>query len=368
MTTREFYRHGEAVRSKLPVVGKVRLGYKDEAKRGAPVATPYFVLKDASQLIPNFGEQPTEIGPIFIPVDDETAVANRMLRYYTETYGLTCWGNGLQATRKVDKAHLVATGEAKTASKDTTEAILQAVRCPCELLNSGDCKESMYFRFSIPEVEGIGVFQLATRSRNSIDNIFSCLDMIRAASISPEYPQGRISGIPLKMSLRRTQVYSIGDSKTRGGKRWVYLVFLEPYEQMSLKDFYTQLASRPPMMMLPEAEVYDGEGSDEDVEEAQFVEYPVNPPQPGPSAQAKLPVAALTEADFEAPKDLPKSMNSLVMFWQVAKPYDWDIHRVNELLGEAGPLHEWLKTHKVNDLYQMWLREIQAQTSSGEGA
>jgi hypothetical protein len=37
---REFYRHGQAVQSRLPIVGKVRLGYWDEALKGAPLATP----------------------------------------------------------------------------------------------------------------------------------------------------------------------------------------------------------------------------------------------------------------------------------------------------------------------------------------
>ena len=63
----------------------------------------------------------------------------------------------------------------------------------------------------------------------------------------------------MKLSLRRTEVYTVGDDKVRGGKRWVYLVFLEPYEQTSLKEFYHRLAVRPPMMALPEPEV-EGQG------------------------------------------------------------------------------------------------------------
>jgi hypothetical protein len=334
---RDFYRHGQAVQSRLPIVGKVRLGYRDEAKRGAPVATPYFVLKDAPQLVPAFGEQPTEIGPVFIPLEDETAVASRMLRYYTETYGLTCWGNGREATRKVDKAALETTGELKPASKETRAAVLKTLKCPCQLLDSGDCKESMYFRFAIPHVEGIGVFQLATRSRNSIDNIFSCLDMIRAASVSDQYPRGRISGIPLKLSLRRAEVYTVGDGMVRGGKKWVYLVFLEPYEQTSLREFFRRLADRPPMMALPDPDA-DG-AEEEEVQEADFLEIP--PVQEEGEIPAEGPAGGAPPAPTEG-ITRPLDHNDV---YNLAKELGYHVRRVPAILGsrqDPVSLPEWI--------------------------
>ena len=298
MVAREFYRQGKQVESRLPIVGKVRLGYRDPKKNNAPVATPYFVLTDAPQLVERFGERPTEIGPVWLPTEDESAVANRMLRYYTTTYQLTCWGDGQHATRKVDKEILDKTGEPTPASHTTKEARMVTLRCPCNLLESGQCKESMYFRFAIPDVEGIGVFQLATRSRNSIDNIFSCLDMIRAASVSTEYPRGRISGIPLRVSLRETEVVTIGDSKVRGGKKKVYLVFLEPWEQVSLNEFQRQLAGRPPMMALAEPE--EGAAEEDDIEDAEFTEVgPVSPPAPDPAPEQ--PAASAPPSDDAPP-------------------------------------------------------------------
>jgi hypothetical protein len=343
---RDFYRHGQAVQSRLPIVGKVRLGYRDEAKKGAPVATPYFVLKDAPQLVTAFGDKPTEIGPLFVPLEDETAVASRMLRYYTETYGLTCWGNGREATRKVDKEVLEKTGEPLPARRETRAAVLKTVGCPCAFLDSGDCKESMYFRFVIPEVEGIGVFQLATRSRNSIDNILSCLDMIRAASVSEQHPQGRISGIPLKLSLRRTEVYTVGDDKVRGGKRWVYLVYLEPYEQTSLNEVYRRLAGRPAMIALPDPDAErDDDEEGEDPEDVDFFELP-------PMEEEQETSSAATEGMTR-----PLDHNDV---YSLAKELGYDTNRVPAILGSRQKpvtLPEWLKQGGTHESAMRKLRE-----------
>jgi hypothetical protein len=95
--------------------------------------------------------------------------------------------------------------------------------------------------------------------------------MIRAAIVLEEHPQDRISGAPLKLSLRRTEVYSVRDNKTRGGKKWVFLVFLEPHEQTSLNGFYHRLAARPPIMTRAEPET---EAEEDELLEGDLIEIP----------------------------------------------------------------------------------------------
>ena len=76
--------------------------------------------------------------------------------------------------------------------------------CPCELLETGKCKQSATLMVMIPKVSVGGVYQIRTSSFNSIVDINSGLDYVRALV-------GRFCMIPLK--LRRVVTETHHDEK-----------------------------------------------------------------------------------------------------------------------------------------------------------
>ena len=101
---------------RMPRLGKIHLGYRDEKKKGAPTATDYFVCPPEVTVV--FGPQPKSL-PIYIPVEDEEYWASQYYRAYSQTKGLICKGNGETCSRMID----VKTGE--IAGKDTTKIAWQ---------------------------------------------------------------------------------------------------------------------------------------------------------------------------------------------------------------------------------------------------
>ena len=80
------------------------------------------------------------------------------------------------------------------------------INCPFPLLDAGSCRPVMNLQFLLPRVGGIGLWQLDTSSRNSIQNILGSVQMIRAA-------QGRVSMVPLKLCLGKMEVTPEGKAK-----------------------------------------------------------------------------------------------------------------------------------------------------------
>ncbi|GAJ02958.1 unnamed protein product, partial [marine sediment metagenome] len=76
----------------------------------------------------------------------------------------------------------------------------------CEQYLEKQCRRVMNLLFLLPDVPGIGVWQLDTTSFYSIVNINSCADLIRRIC-------GRISFIPLTLSLEPLEVSPPGITK-----------------------------------------------------------------------------------------------------------------------------------------------------------
>jgi len=193
---------GLSERRRLPRLGKIRLGYKVEAegRRAYPKATDYFVCPEEVKAI--FGEKPTELRVMF-PVEDEERVCPQWLKRYSFSQGLVCKGDGEGARCRID----LETGA--MAGKDTKQAELREVKCEyreCQEYIAGNCKEVMSLQFLLPEVPGLGVYQLDTSSYHSIRNINDCLELIRSVA-------GRISMIPLTLSLIPMEVHPEGGKK-----------------------------------------------------------------------------------------------------------------------------------------------------------
>ncbi len=199
---------------RLPRIGKIHLGYKHPEK-GYPIKTDYFVFDRAhpqyQELVKLFGDpngkpeqRPRELR-IFIPVEDEEIWANQYYRAYSQARGLICKGDGEQAIRMVD----TATGDLannKTQTIKMADITCEGTECPT--FKAANCKRVMQLRFVIPELAGLGVWQIDTSSINGILNINSAAKIIKRTL-------GRISLVPLLLTLEA----DLKGGKLENGKR-----------------------------------------------------------------------------------------------------------------------------------------------------
>jgi hypothetical protein len=197
---------GLSEQRRLPRLGKIHLGYKKISERTGkeyPVATEYFVIP--RELEQYLGVAPTEI-PIMIPVEDEEIWASQYYKRYSRTRGLTCRGDGVTCKRMVD----AQTGA--MADRETKEVVwkegLPCLGRQCPDYLAKECKETMNLQFIMPDIPGLGIWQVDTSSINSIRNINSASEMIRAV-------YKRISFIPLLLTLEPQEVINPDDGKKK---------------------------------------------------------------------------------------------------------------------------------------------------------
>ena len=181
---------------RIPRLGKIKLGIKKLNAQGVeyPEKTEYFVLpKEHPQyqdLVDLFGEKP-KLLHILIPTEDAERWCSQYYRCYSKSRGLVCKGDGKTASR------MVAKGTDNLAWKDAKEVEMKSIECPgknCEIYMQRNCNEIMNLQFMIPEVPGLGVWQINTTSINSIININSA-----AFTIKEIYK--RLTNIPLLLTL-----------------------------------------------------------------------------------------------------------------------------------------------------------------------
>jgi len=200
---------------RFPRLGKIHLGTKHPEK-GYPMKADHFVFpKDHphyAKMVELFGEEPKEIR-ILIPTEDDEQWATQYYKSYNQTYGLVCKGDGELAMRMVD----VITGKLPTANKAGTVSLheMECLGRDCPEYQAKKCHEVMNLKFIIPELPGLGVWQIDTGSKNSILNINSCARIIKRAF-------GHISLIPLKLTFEPMPVNNPEDGK----KQTVYVLNL----------------------------------------------------------------------------------------------------------------------------------------------
>jgi len=213
---------------RIPRLGKIHLGLRNE--KGYPMKVDYFICPPEVQAI--FGEKPKELR-ILIPVEDEERWASQYYRCYSQTRGLICKGDGILAVRMVD----IKTGD--LAGKDTKETKMQEITC--EGRDCPDykvrCKEVMNLQFLLPEVAGLGIWQIDTSSVNSIRNINAMADLVKRI-------YGRIAMIPLLLTVEPLQV-----TTPEGKKNTVYVMNMHTRE--TLVDMMRSV-ERPVAEMLSE--------------------------------------------------------------------------------------------------------------------
>jgi hypothetical protein len=193
---------------RLPRLGKIRLGIKKTTSTGKeyPAEVDYFILDPATpselenkKLIEEFqkryGEQPKQI-PIMLPVGDIDVVFPQFYKRYGKTTSLQCKGDGETA---VCASAEYATG-LEAIGKD--EMGLPKVKClgpDCPYQQNKQCSRVGTLNILLPELPGAGVWQIVTGSVNSIINLNSCLDYVRAVC-------GRFQMIPLMLERRPQEI------------------------------------------------------------------------------------------------------------------------------------------------------------------
>ncbi len=189
---------------RMPRLGKIHLGIKKKNQNGVeyPSAVDYFVCPD--EVLAIIGEDKPKELKVMIPVEDTEHWCSQFYRCYSRTRGLICKGDGETATRTID------TKTGALANRDTTDSERKVV--PCQGRDCPDygkqCKEVMNLQFLLPDVPGLGVWQIDTSSINSIRNINSAAELIRGVL-------GRVSMIPLLLTIEPQQVTSPVDGKLK---------------------------------------------------------------------------------------------------------------------------------------------------------
>ena len=203
---------GVSERRRLPRLGKIRLGVKVEPEGRASYPRPvdHFVCPPEVQQA--LGQEKPKDLTIVFPHDDPEQWSSHFYRAYSSYQGLVCKGDGETAVRTVDMERAVDSDGAlpderhpkhwPIARRDTTKTAYQEIECPgarsenpCPQFQAKQCRPVMNLQFMLPQVPGIGVWQLDTSSWNSIRNVLDGIELIKSIT------GGTIGMIPLRLSV-----------------------------------------------------------------------------------------------------------------------------------------------------------------------
>jgi len=143
-----------------------------------------------------YGEKPRTLNVMF-PIEDVAPweiIFPQYLKKYSSSRGLVCKGNGETAMLLNEK-----TGE-------MTEIECSPENCEEYCAKPPRCRQVAMLQFLLPDVPGLGVWQIDTSSFHSIINVNSGLATIKSA-------YGRISFVPLELSVVPKEVSPSGKKK-----------------------------------------------------------------------------------------------------------------------------------------------------------
>ncbi|SFU96021.1 hypothetical protein [Alicyclobacillus macrosporangiidus] len=210
---------------RIPRVGKIHLGFRTTNDKGKehPKAVDYFVVKPdestseaaAKAFHSVYGDKPREITIAFPTNDPEQFFPQHLASYQggSGKYKLFCKGDGQIAHRADGQGNRV---QIPCLYKD------------CPFYQQNKCKELGRLQFFLPDVPGIGVWQIDTSSYHTTANLNGSIQMIRALT------GGRIAMIPLQLRIVPKVVNPDGIAKT------VYVLELA-IQDMKLTDFLRQM-------------------------------------------------------------------------------------------------------------------------------
>jgi hypothetical protein len=317
---------------RLPRLGKIRLGIQVEqpGKKTYPQATDHFVCPPEVQVALH-SDKPKEL-PILFPVEDEQLFAQQWYRCYSGTWGLICKGNGISADRTFDKQ----TGA--LASRTTKETVRREFSCPgpqCPEYQKRQCRPVMNLMFLLPDVPGLGVWQLDTSSRRSITNINTAIDIVRDGC-------GRIAFVPLTLSLTPETAQPEGETK-----KTIHVLRLTT--SLTLPEL-VQLAQTPaPRMLMPAPAPPEEERGPEDLfpeevlEQAEVQAAAPSPPAPPPP-----------------PPEVPAHVGELLTWAKDRLKPPMLNQEVFKVLGVSGPM-------EITDLAEAW-QKLKAITLAKGGS
>ncbi len=221
-------------RVRIPRLGKIRLGIKATTAKGVeyPKAVDYFVCPDEVKAV--YGQTPRELDIMF-PVEELEQFAPQFLRAYSQTQGLVCIGDGINARRKLD-TETGAMANSKTLNWTWHEMPCNSQECP--EYSAKKCRRVLNLLFLLPKVSGLGAWQIDSSSYNSIININSMAKMLKGIL-------GRCSMIPLTLVLRPQDVSPSGMKKKTV---WV----LDIRQDIKLAELAQKAQLPPSKVLLPE--------------------------------------------------------------------------------------------------------------------
>ena len=198
---------GLSEQRRMPRLGKFHLGIKVEKKDDKgnvvstyPKAVDHFVPPD--ELLTTLGTDCKSLDIMF-PVEDSEKFAPQYYKCYSSYRGLVCKGDGEKCIRMVDTAN------GDFAHRDTKAVAMAEMTCEgrdCPVYQQKKCKEVMNLQFFLPNIPGLGVYQLDTGSYHSIVTVNSALDLVKSVC-------GRVSMIPLKLTVEPKEVTVDGKKK-----------------------------------------------------------------------------------------------------------------------------------------------------------
>jgi len=189
----------------LPRLGKIRLGIKKLSAKGVPypAEVDYFILDPETsdqdrtnqlkkQFVDLYGDKPKRIKIMFPPAAPELFFAQWYKRYGSGSL-LKCKGDGeIAETTQEFAAGLEKIGETE---RGFIQVKCNGPECVYQTGNNEFCPKPQCatmgaLQVILPELSGIGVWQISTGSYNSIVNINSALEWIKGLC-------GRYAMIPL---------------------------------------------------------------------------------------------------------------------------------------------------------------------------
>lgn len=327
---------------RMPRLGKIHLGTRHPEK-GYPIKTDYFVCPPEVEKV--FGKTPKCLR-ILIPVEDEEKWCSQYYRCYSKTRGLICKGDGETAMRMVD-SQSGAMADRDSKAVEMREMSCEGRKCPDYGLK---CKEVMNLQFLLPEVPGLGIWQIDTSSINSIKNINSMAELLKSI-------YGRISMKPLLLTLEPKEVNNPKDGK----KQTVYVLNLRTDSTLiEMSAQAKQLQAQLGVLALP--------APDDERPELISPEYEPDevdlPPYPRGEEQAQKDINELFEPGGHSEKTEPNE-NKEPQSKAVTEPssenkqpdqpkYDFDETWLKSLLKEIrwsdSTLKSWLVSHYQLDV------------------
>jgi len=209
---------------RLPRLGKIHLGLKKTSEKSGkeyPVEVDYFVVPDGLKAA--LGDKPKELRIMF-PLNNTEDFFPQWYKCYGAT-ALKCKGDGVKAF-----------------TWDEDNGGLKETDCPCPKLEASECKQIGILQFMMPGIPGVGVWQITTSSKNSIINLNSSIDFVRAIC-------GRVNMIPLVLKREKTEMTRTEDGKQK--KSTHYTMKVDVDENVTMRQLQQAAQKRPEMVLLP---------------------------------------------------------------------------------------------------------------------